>query len=562
MGRILGAYRELLRNRPLTRLLIGEWISSIGDWLYLVALLVLVYGVTQDPFLLGIIGAARVLPYVFLSVPAGVVVDRFDRRRLLLVTDVGRGSIMVVLALLVAFDGPLWLIVSLVIVGTCLATFFGPAIGAYLPTLVENEEQLGPANSAWATLDNLAFVVGPAIAGILIATSGLVLAFVLNAISFGIVAVVLAGLPSGRAPEAVPAPGDSADSVASDSARPASRVPLDREVLLPLAGLALIGVVGTFADGGLSVMTVVIAVSNLGGGEQATGFLNAGIGVGGVIGAIVAGILVLRPRLAPVLLLGSVTLAVGCIALGYAAVMPAAFAAIAVTAAGLLILEITSRTVLQRVAPDRVRGRVLGVLETVTTIAFAAGAFAVPVLADRLGSGPVMAAVGVAVAVCGVAGTVLAGSTTRRAPDPAADARLTLLAELPIFAGIPRAALAPAAARLVPIAVAAGEVVVRQGDPADRFYVIDEGSFDVTRVDVAPETGLASATFLRTMGPGEVFGEIGLLQRRPRTATVTAATTGRLLAIDEPTFLGLVSAVPFVGPRLLDLRRGAPGAAT
>ena len=195
---ILRAYRQLLHNGPLTRLLVGEFVSSIGDWLYLVAILILVYQVTEDPLVLGIVGAARVLPYLFLSIPAGIVADRFDRRIVLLSTDVARGLLMLVIAAVVFVDGPIWLVIALAIGGTCFATFFGPAIGAYLPTLVADEEQLGPANSAWSTLDNLAFMIGPAVAGILIATGGLVVAFLLNAASFAVIAVVLWGLPRNR----------------------------------------------------------------------------------------------------------------------------------------------------------------------------------------------------------------------------------------------------------------------------------------------------------------------------------------------------------------------------
>ena len=129
-------YRELLANRSLVRLLTGEFVSSIGDWLYLVALLIVVYRESSDPVVLGIVGAARVLPYVILSVPAGVVADRYDRRLVLLSTDVARGSIMVALTVIVLVDGPLWTIVALAILATCFSSFFGPAIGSYPPAPV------------------------------------------------------------------------------------------------------------------------------------------------------------------------------------------------------------------------------------------------------------------------------------------------------------------------------------------------------------------------------------------------------------------------------------------
>ncbi len=178
------AYRALLANPALTKLLAGEFVSSIGDWLYLVALLIVVYRDSADPVLLGIVGAARILPYVLLSVPAGIVADRYDRRVVLLVTDVARGVLMLGMAWFEATHGPLLAIIVLAIVATCFSAFFGPTMGSYLPVMVRDETELGPANSAWATLDNLAFIIGPAIGGLLIAAGGLTLAFLLNAASF------------------------------------------------------------------------------------------------------------------------------------------------------------------------------------------------------------------------------------------------------------------------------------------------------------------------------------------------------------------------------------------
>ena len=91
----LGVYKQLLANRPLTKLLVGEFISGIGDWLYIVAIFVVIYRESGDPALVGLFGAVRVIPYILLSVPAGVVADRFERRLVLLVSDVWRGSVMV-----------------------------------------------------------------------------------------------------------------------------------------------------------------------------------------------------------------------------------------------------------------------------------------------------------------------------------------------------------------------------------------------------------------------------------------------------------------------------------
>ena len=165
----LASYRRVFANPALARLFIGEFVSSIGDWLYLVALLVVVYNAGASPVVLGVVGAARIVPYILLSVPAGIAADRFDRRLILIVTDLARGAIMLALTALTLVNGPIFLIVGLSLLAACFSAFFSPAIGSLIPTLVTDETELGPANAAWSSLDNLAFIIGPAVAAILIA---------------------------------------------------------------------------------------------------------------------------------------------------------------------------------------------------------------------------------------------------------------------------------------------------------------------------------------------------------------------------------------------------------
>ncbi len=576
MGAI-SAYRAVLSNPSLKKLLAGEFISSIGDWLYLVALLIVVYQESEDPVLLGVIGAARVLPYVLLSVPAGIAADRFDRRMILLVTDLARGAIMLGLGALVWFDGPLLAIVGLAITATCFSSFFGPAIGSYLPSLTRDESELGPANSLWATLDNLAFIIGPAVAGLLIALSGLTLAFLLNAISFTFVAVILWRLPASRAGQARAAAsspaGASSPAAASSPAiaateeepetvdgggaapdaepRPSSEEAGLRGYLGPLAGLVIIDVVAAVVFGGLGILTVILATEVYGSGEEGTGYLNAAIGVGGLIGAVASGPLVLRRTLSRPLLAGAFGLGVGIIALGVAPGLAPAIVAMVVASAGSLILEVADTTIFQRVVPDEVRGRALGIIETVTTLAYAAGAFALPILSSVVGTGPVLVVGGIAIVVAGIGGVALLGATATQAPAASAIpvGRITGLA---VFAGVPAPRMEAIIGRLAREPVAAGTVTIRQDDPADRFYIIEAGLFEVTQRDAAGVTSM-----LRAMGPDEVFGEIGLLTGRPRTATVTAIEDGIVLALTAADFQELIATGgPWLGPRLLGLRRG------
>jgi MFS family permease len=532
-------YVELFRrNRALARLLAGEFISGIGDWLYLVAVLVVVYAESESAVLLGIVGAARILPYVLLSVPAGIVADRFDRRMVLLVTDVARGILMLVLVAAVIVDAPTIVIVGLSILAACFSTFFGPAIAALLPMLVD-ESDLGPANSAWATLDNLAFILGPALAGILLATGALEIAFLLNAVSFAVVAVVLWRLPVPRAPAPiVHREGESAEAPAGW-----------RALVRPLAGPFVLDSVTSIVGGGVGVLTVVIAVDVLNAGEAGTGYLNAATGVGGVIAGVAGGALLAR-RLSVPLLLGGVVGGVGLAWLALSGDLVTAMLAIGVAVAGLLLLDVVNTTLIQRIVPDELRGRAMGVMQTTSAILYSLGSLLMPLIAEATSVGTVL--IGSAI-ITGL-GVAAALFLSERAADASPiDPERARLLEHPIFAGLPVPRLEAAARALEPVAVLAGQVVIRQGDPADRFYIIAEGSVLVTQLSGEGEAEVE----LRTLGPGDVFGEIGILRRSPRTATVTAITDGMLLALGAAEFLELVGSGPGLSSRLLDLYRGS-----
>ena len=203
---VAATYRRLLGNGPLSRLLLGEFISSIGDRMYLVALLVFVYRESHDAAVLAVVGAIRLVPYVLLSIPAGVVADRFDRRYVLLMSDTVRGICMLVLAVLVVTGGSMAAIAVTAFVAASFSPFFHPAIRALIPSLVRDESEYGPANSAWATLDNLAMVIGPVVAGVVIAAASVEVAFALNAATYALIAVILLSIPPAKAQPIAAAP--------------------------------------------------------------------------------------------------------------------------------------------------------------------------------------------------------------------------------------------------------------------------------------------------------------------------------------------------------------------
>jgi CRP-like cAMP-binding protein len=173
-----------------------------------------------------------------------------------------------------------------------------------------------------------------------------------------------------------------------------------------------------------------------------------------------------------------------------------------------------------------------------------------------VGAAATLGIAGVVVVVTTLAALAFIGTAASRAPSPF-EKTLAEVAKLPLFSGVPAARLEAALAHLREMPVLAGQTIVRQGEPADRFFMIESGTFVVTQ---AADPGGIEQT-LRRLGVNQVFGELGLLQGAPRTATVTAETDGVLLELGGPDFLELVGAGGPLRNRLLGLYAspGSPG---
>jgi len=198
-------------------------------------------------------------------------------------------------------------------------------------------------------------------------------------------------------------------------------------------------------------------------------------------------------------------------------------------------------------------------MQSIMTGTYALGSLLLPVLVTVVGPQLMLPIGGAIIMVAALISFSILRPYLTREDDAAVDT-LTRVSRLPLFAGVPVPALEAAAGRLTPLAVKAGEVVIRQGDPSDLFYISGAGRFAVDQT----ESAIGATHRLRVMGPDEVFGELGLMNGTPRTATVTAETDGTLLTLPGAAFLELVTAASASGlsGRLTDRYRGAGTAAS
>jgi MFS family permease len=406
-------------------------------------------------------------------------------------------------------------------------TFTRPAQAALLPTLVEDPRELTAANVVTGWLDSSSFLAGPAAAGILIAVDGPGLACALFAAWVGFSAVLVAPL----AARARTAPPTVAPPAEDHGMRPAPVL----SALRSEAGVTtLVGVVALqfVALGALDVLVVVLAIKVLALGPSGAGYLNAAFGAGGVAGGFFA-MGVIRPhRLVPPLVLGGLGWGAAFLVLGAWPTAVGAFALLAAAGAGRTLLDVSGRTLLQRTVASYVRGRVFGVLEGASMLGLAVGSASVPALA-YLG-GPRAAVAGIGALLLLAAGATARTLTRLEVSAPAADTELALLRGSSIFGALAAPQLEELARSLVREHAAAGDIVIREGDRGDRFYLVGAGALTVS-LDGLPR---------RELSPGDGFGEIALLRDGLRTATVTAREPTTLYALERPAFLSAVTGSP------------------
>ena len=442
-------------------------------------------------------------------------------------TSVGRAVAIGAAGAIALSDGPAWAVYTLAGVAAILATVFLPAESAILPELARNPEELTAANVTRSTIDSIASFAGPAIGGLLLAATSAGWVFLFTAATFlwGAVIVSLIRPEQGAAPVAAgedeePAP----EGFLHGAAAGFKAIAVERRLRLVIVLYSA----QTLVDGALSVLVVVTALDLLKQGESGVGLLNAASGVGGVVGALAAFALIGRNRLASDFGLGIVLWGAPLALIGAWPNTAVALLALGVLGLGNTLVDVAGLTLLQRTAPPAVIGRVFGVLEMLLIGTIGLGAALAPALIAWIGIRWSLVATGAVL-------PVLAAATWRKLVQIDAESKpptggLRLLQPIPIFAPLQAPALERLASQLEPVEVSLGTEVIRQGDPGDRFYVIESGRFEVT-VDGNPTAEL---------GPGDFFGEIALLRDVPRTASVKAITDGKLQALGRHAFLDAV----------------------
>jgi MFS family permease len=537
----LWAFGAVFTNPDLRRIELAFAGSEVGKWLYLIALAVFAYE-EGGAAAVGIVALVRTVPSAIGAPFLSLLGDRYDRGRVMFLATVVRVATMLAAAAVVFADASALIVYVLVGVVTLASTAFRPAEAAALPGLARTPEELTAANLASSTIATLAGFIGPAAGGLLVAAVSVEAVFCVTAFVFLVSAAFVAGVRAPAPETRLP----SGAAILREAGAGFSALTTDRDLRV-LVGLYS---AQAFVGGAFNVLVVVSALELLDLGEAGVGWANAAFGIGGLLGAIVALALLARRRLASDFMFGIVLWGVPLALIGVWPEPAVALLLLGLVGVGETLVEVAGPTLLQRSVPDRVLARVFGALEALLITTIGIGGLVAPLLIELLGIRGALVASGALLPV--LAAVFWRRLTVLDRERPAVASRVELLRSVPIFAPLPEPTLEQLAAQLVPVQAARGETVFSQGDAGDRFYVIAEGTVDVS---------IDGAT-VGVLGPGDHFGEIALVRDVARTATVTAERDVELHALERDDFIAAVTghapsaaaADAVVGTRLSRLR--------
>ena len=516
------AFRRIFANPAMRRLQLAWVCSNIGAWMGGLALAV--YAFDQDGAVaVGVLALVRTVLAGLVAPFLGTLGDRHPRVRVMVASDLVRVVGVTTMAAIVFAGGPALAVYALAIVGSVAGTAFRPAQAALVPSLARTPEELTASNVASSTTEGIGIFAGPALGGFLLALTSTEVVFLATAALFLASALLVARIDEPRA-EAEEDEDEEGSFL---------RETLDgfRVLVRDSRVAVLVGLFAaqTFVDGALGVLTVVLALDSLDIGPSGLGLLNSAIGVGGLLGAVVAAALIGRARLATDFGFGMLLWGLPLVLIAFW--LEPAFAAVALVLVGIgnTIVDVTGDTLLQRGVPEELLARVFAIMESLMLLTIGLGSITAPLLAEAFGVRWALAITGVLLPALTLASWRLLGRIDAAASAP--EHELALLRTLPMFAPLDAPTLEYLAGRLSRRQVDAGETVCRKGEKGDAFYVVGAGEVEVT-ADGGPP---------RCLREGDFFGEIALLREVPRTATVVAKTDAELYELAGDDFVAAVT---------------------
>lgn len=513
---------DALRQPDIRRLEAAWALSLTGTFSYTVALLAYAYA-EGGSHLVAAYGVASTVPGAVLTPLLMGLTDRVGAATMLRVVTATRTVLVGLAAACALDDAPGPVVVALAAGAHALSATFRPTQASALPWLARTPAELTAATVTATMAENLAALVGPVFAGVVLAVWDAPTAIAASAgcLVLATTSLLRLTVPDAARPQRARQQGGLVRGVLEGG------VALAR--IGKPAGLVALAFGQTFVRGALLVLMIVLALDTLALGDDSIGWLNAAIGLGGLVGAAVAARAVHLTTLGRCLVVGVGGWGVGVMALSGAPTGVVAFLALLLVGLSNAFQDASAFIMMPRLLGPEVAGRAMGAFELVVMAGMGSGSLLAPALADWLGTRGALLCIGGALSVVAAAYFASFATIDRTMPQPPPEA--ALLRTVPVFAPLPLMVIEQLALAAEAHTFADGDVVTREGDPGDRFFVVTSGT---AAVSVGGEQRPA-------LGPGEGFGEIALLHDVPRTATVTAVGPLQVLSLAQDRFLSAIS---------------------
>ncbi|MGD0383874.1 MAG: MFS transporter [Thermoguttaceae bacterium] len=371
-------FGSALKYRNFRLFFFGQGLSLVGTWMQQVAMIWLVYRLSGSAFLLGLVGFCSQVPILLFSSLAGVYTDRWNRHRTIIVTQsLAMLQAVVLVALTLTGVVTVWQVILLSIFLGMVNAFDMPARQAFLIQMIEGRDHLPNAIGLNSSMFNAARLVGPALAGFLIAAAGEWLCFLINAISY--VAVLAALLAMRVAPRASNGPPKHVLLELKDGFLYAFGFHPIRALLLLLAIVSL-------AAMPLLVLMPIFATNVLHGGPQTLGLLTAAMGVGALAGALLVASRKTVLGLGRQIAWSSIAFAVCVIAFSFSSVLWISLVILAAVGFSMMMETAATNTILQTIVEEDKRGRVMSFYATAFVGMAPLGSLLAGSLASRIGA--------------------------------------------------------------------------------------------------------------------------------------------------------------------------------
>jgi hypothetical protein len=513
------------------RLDVALALAAISNRAYSVALVVYVYNATHSSAWVAAAAAARYLPGIATSVFAVPLLARFPPRRLLVVSDICCAIAIAAISTAMLLNAPPAVAIALAAVVRIAASGQAPAAALLLP-IVAGGGDLSRVASRQATTDKLLLLAGPAVGGLLLLVISPAVEMLALAVLVAIAAVVSLGLPS---------PGQvrplTSEVVVGNRRKMRAHTTSGIGIFVALMGLSGL-VYGTD-----TVLLAVLATTRLHLGDAGYGELFAGLGTGGLLAAPVVNRIVHEHRLAGWLVVCTAVYCLPSVLIAHSHSAVTVVALEALRGAGSLAVDVVALTELQRFVLPRGLPLLTARLTSVVFGSVAIGALLTPLGLHAFGTTGTFTLLGLLppIVVIGVYPVLRRSDTASTSRFEELEPRIVVLQHLGLLQASSRPVLERLAADVSELGIPAGTTIITEHDVADAFYVVREGDLEVFVGD----------RHVNDLHAGDWFGEIGLLEGVPRTATVQTVTRSVLYRIGGEAFLEAFAQLP-PSPSLLD----------